>query len=342
MAIHIICPPGHYGGIISGRLDSKIGILPEEVAVFQRTAEGWSVRALGITAARLWSCDLHYDERTYVEEWMAAVVSKGFDPRRAPKAGDRVFQVTQEPASSLSVQLTRGAKEEQLEWTVWSGKPSRPDGLFRYKWWYPPHPVEEDEPFGWDAIDVTDPMDYGTPTWKKTIEEPAPQFAVLQVEFEHSNHFDPASRTDVMILPPSRLVCATAFTSCIDVKILAYPGRRLSGVVTGLGCAYDHVRKLGEGESPEEGELLRVSAWGIDALGKKTPIGKVLCKPSGYWVFDQLPAEAQDAVEFAIAVSMQKMELSLDALPAHGGEVIAFKRFKRTAMSAARELALTQ
>jgi hypothetical protein len=133
-----------------------------------------------------------------------------------------------------------------------------------------------------------------------------------------------------------------AFTSCIDVKILAYPGRILSGVVTGLGCAYDHVRELGDFEVPQEDELLRVSAWGIDALGKKRPIGTVLCRPSGYWVFDQLPVEAQDAVEFAIAVSMQKLELSLDAFPAHGGEVIASKRFKRMEMSAVRELVLTQ
>lgn len=341
MAIHIICPPGHFGGIISGRLDSKIGILPEEIAIYQKIGNEWSARRLHVTAARLWSCDLGYDPNIYVDEWMAAVVSKGFDPNREPHAGDRVFQVTQELASSLSVHLIRSGGKELLEGTVGSRKASNPDSLFRYRWWYPPHPREEDEPFGWTP-DPDEPMDYDTPAWRTPIVEPAPQYAVIQVKSEHSNLFEPASRSDLAILPPSKFVCATAFTSCIDVKILTYPGRRLSGVVTGLGCAYDHVRKLGDKDSPEEGELLRISAWGIDTLGKRTPIGRVLCKPSGYWVFDELPAEAQGAVEFAIAVSMQKMELSLDAFPAHGGEVIAFKRFKRGAMSSLRELVLTQ
>jgi hypothetical protein len=69
-----------------------------------------------------------------------------------------------------------------------------------------------------------------------------------------------------------------------------------------------------------------------------------LCRPSGYWVFDALPAETEDAEEFAISVSMQKTEISLDAFPTAGGEVVAFRRFKRPVMSSARarELILTQ
>jgi hypothetical protein len=346
MAVHIICPPGHYGGIISGTLDPKIGILPEEIAVYQRIGVEWSVRKLGVTAARLWSCDLGYDPEKYVDEWMACVVSRGFDPHREPKEGDRVFQVTQTLASSLSAHLVVRDAQPSLEGAVWSVRRRRRDSVFRFVFWGS-QPIEEDAPpFGWDPLDFDDPMDYESDTWGEAV-APAPQFAVIQVKADFSNQFidhpedielPGANQSDTILrairrkklkILPTRHAQSTAFTSCIDVKILSSPGPELSGVVTGLGCAFDHVRKLGDDDVPEEGELLRVWAWSIDAAGMKTPVAPVLCRPSGYWVFDQLPAEAQHAAGFAIAVSTQQIELPVDDFPVPGGEVIAFRQFER-------------
>jgi hypothetical protein len=328
MAIYIIRPPGHYGGIISGALDPKIGILPEEIAIYQRIGREWSVRKLGVVAARLWSCDLGYDENTHVDEWMAAVVSRDFDPHRELRPGDRVFQVTQEPASSLSAHLVVRDGEHFLEGRTWPLKPPRLDSLFPFLWGDHRHPAFENWPPGWDPLFVDEPMNYASEAWSLRV-APAPQFAVLDVDADHTNEFDPMGRRNVGILP-TRHVHATAFTACIDVKILTWPGSKLEGVVTGLGCAYDHVRTLGDDDVPREEELLQVTAWSVDA-GTTTPIGTVACRPSGYWVFEQLPDNTRMAAvaEFAICVSMPNTEISLDEFPVAGGEIIAFRRFTR-------------
>jgi hypothetical protein len=331
MGIHIICPPGHYGGVISGRLDSKIGILPEEIAIYQKTTAGWSVRALGITAARLWSCDLGQDKKGGgpVNSWMAAVVSKGFDPYREPRSGDRIFQVTQAAPSSLSAQfIPRAHHKHVLKGVVSPVQPDLLDCLFSYMW----------QPPGWDCISI-DPIDYFTQWWSSRAPD-AVQHAVLQVPADKCNHFNAAAGSTLGILP-TQYVHATVFTAPIDIVILPVPGDKLTGLVTGLRCAYDHMRELGP-DGPHDSERLQVAAWRIEPAGTVTPIAPVLCWPSGYWMFEELPAQVHQAEELVVAVTTQQFAAAPDTIPEAGGEVIAVRKFPRESRISSADVPVTQ
>jgi hypothetical protein len=317
MAIHIICPPGPYGGVISGSLDPKIGTLPDEIAIYQRIGKAWSSRVLHVVAARLWSCDLGYQE-PLVDEWMAAVVSKDFDPNRQPHAGDRIFQVTQKPASTLSVRVATHAGEKFLE----GNAPPESDGVYSFLWWHPPRLARGDVP-GWDPLDLVDPIACPSDSWTVRV-APAPQFAVVHVRSDKSHVFKSTSKVKERILPSRHEhVHAMAFTAKIDISILTTPGHALTGVVTGLGCVFDRVRELGPLELPREDELLRVAAWIIDSAGNLTLIGTTLCRPSGYWIFDRFPTAVCDAKKFVAVVTTQQFDVAPDAIPKQGGEVIA-------------------
>jgi hypothetical protein len=325
MAIHIISSPGPHGGVISGRLDPKIGKLPDEIAIFQKTTAGWSTRRLGVIAARLWSCDLGYRKGPRVEQWMAAVVSKGFDPNRAPREGDRVFQVTQAPASSLSVEFIVRSRGCHLGGHVSATKPPDPDSLFPFAWWHSPQADPNAQP-GWMPFDL-EPLVPSSARWTLPVHLGV-QYAMLQVSAELVRLFDPAATSLLGTLPKDG-VAATAITSTIEVVILTEPGDKMTGVVTGLRCAYNHVRELVDLEEPRDDERLQVVAWAIDSDDNTTLIEPVPCRSSGYWVFEKLPGAARSAIEFVVAVTSRQF-VSSTALPEKGGEVIATTRFLRT------------
>lgn len=325
MGIRILFSPGPYGGIITGQLDSPIDPSRQAIAIYQMTSAGWKPRRLDVPAARLWSCDIGHAFDYRVERWMAVLVPKHFEPAARPMAWASGVESDEADASPLTAIESIGYGDRLFRGASVPSDPSRQDGLFPFAWWLGRGNEREPTP-GWVGMG-SDDLTRSSDWWAMRLGDGI-QHAMIQVAADDVKHFDPGATSELCTLP-SYGVHALAFTSPIDVRILTRSKDGLAGVVTGLGCAYDHRRELKELEAPEPDEQLYAVAWAIDANGVVTVVGPGACDPSGYWEFETFFANARNSVRFTVAVTVYGFTPK-HAVPTHvGGDIIALTSFNR-------------
>jgi hypothetical protein len=325
MGIHIICPPGRYGGVISGRLDPPIDPSTQMVAIYQQTPAGWKPRRLRIPAARLWSCDLGQDFGESVSRWRAVLAPKDLDPNVTPWAGGAALEADEADASPLTALEALRHDGRLLRGTTLSSDAREQDGLFPFAWWLG-FPNEPEPTPGWVGAPL-DQLMRSSDSWAVRVGSEI-QYAMIQVKAGDLKYFEPGATSELCTLP-SDSVHALAFLSPIDVRILKRPRDGLAGVVTGLGCAFDHGRELDDLEAPHDHERLHVVAWASDANDIVTVVEPEACDPSGYWEFQTFPAKARNSVRFTVAITTHGFEPGQTA-PTHvGGDIIALTSFHR-------------
>jgi hypothetical protein len=313
MAIHIICPAGGHGGVITGRIDTPIP--PEStIEIEQFVDEHWMPRRLetgepvSIPAARLWSCNLGYQPVT-TTHWRAHLVVAQVD---------RGLVSTPVPASPLSITHVpgddggklRGTLEVSARWHSGVVLPffwhSTPLDVAALSGWIPlGHLVETDAHGSWET-DMT----------------AAVQYAVLHVPDDFYQTYKGRAHLPLGTLPVKG-VLAAAFASTIDIVPLTKPDRPFTGAVTGLGCVYNQSAPLRDALPPLLHERLWVTAWAIESGKPPRIIESIPCEPNGQWSFGSLqPSVVRTATTFRVALTMAGYAPS-EIIPEPGGDVIA-------------------
>jgi hypothetical protein len=323
MDIRIICPPGPYGGVITGWLDRNHDGPLKKIVIYQRVGKGWEPCEQTAIPARLWSCRVtpSVPAATPVKEWMAMLLPESVKPGTIPVTGDAPHAVGQDLAATISIDLVvendefhiDGVSDPVDRWGV---------PVYPYVWPAPPQ-GRATVASGWYAL-TNRPVVFETAKWRLSVEAGV-QHAVLRIGRENFALFN-ASRTSGLGTLPVEGVASMAFTTPIGLQVLSKADEPLAGVVTGLCRAYDHEALLLDDAQLEEHERLKITVWRTDAQHAGASLGTVPCQPSGYWSFDTLlPAGIVVA-----ATTAQFDPLTREAPLKPGGDVIARTEFVAT------------
>jgi hypothetical protein len=336
MAIHIICPPGRYGGVITGHLDPEDLHSPAKLVFYRETKHGWTphddrfittepgARKPVIheaIAARLWSCNLGYKKGERIPRWMVALTTPSFMPHDVP--GNDALWLDHETvaASSLTIARVPGLVGRRFSGTMSPSTQGEVDGLFTYYWERDRYSAGDS---GWVPL-RNQPLMPRSTTWSATARQHVSgmQYAVLQVVAGKVVKF---STPREPILPiDAEGVHAVGLSRTIEIVVDSDPGQPMMGAITGLDAAYDHATRPLQSTSGGK-EQLWLGMWALKGKSSEL-VDKTTCSISGHWSIGTPSAAARRASEFVLAVATRAYEPS-DVRPVLGGEVIAVDEFE--------------
>jgi hypothetical protein len=328
MAVHIICPPGRHGGVISGRIDSPIP--PDSTIVIEQPENGrWAPHqsetgvAATVPAARLWSCNLGH-QTLPTTRWRARLVAPQ-ESASTPVTGKSARGLVSKSvrASPLSITHMPGDAGGKLEGTIALAARRKSRVVLPFFWhvtplyvpalsgWIPVGHLVETRPDGSWEVDIG----------------AAAQYAVLHVPDDFYQSYKGRAHLPLGTLPVDG-VLAAAFASTIDIVVLTKPDRPLTGAVTGLGCVYDHRSTLQDAAPPLPKERLWIAAWAVLSEKDVRIIDPISCETNGQWSFGMLEGSVRSAGKFVVAVTMAGYSPTT-TIPKPGGEVIAVTEVAR-------------
>jgi hypothetical protein len=320
MAIHIICPPGSHGGVISGRVDSPI---PPDSKICIEQLEGgrWVPRqsetgdAVAVPAAHLWSCNLRHQDAP-ASRWRARLVTQhaggSASITRQPDGRLASRSVRASPVSITDVPGDAGGK---LKGTI--ARSARRHSRVVLPFFWHSTPLHVPALSGWIPFGhLVETRPDGS--WEVEIGS-AVQYAVLHVPDDFYQTYKGRAHLPLGTLPVDG-VLAAAFASTIDIVVLTKPDRPLTGAVTGLGGVYDNATPLEDERPPLPENRLWIAAWAVLSENDVRIIKPISCEPNGQWSFGTLEPSLRSAPRFVVAVTTAGFTPTT-ARPSPGGEV---------------------